>query len=175
MDAPHLGEQLRQRRLARGLSLASLAKRADTSAATLSRYENGWQRFEVQTLRKLARALGCRLRLEFEPLPATAPGSPTAAAVCDQLRRLFWDTSLTVDHLRTHPRWVTQRVLELGTLDDVHVLTAHLGRDRMLELVSEMRFSSPPTASLWRAILTKEGVPCRNVSCRPTAGNSWPG
>jgi len=175
MDGPHLGEQLRQRRLAKGLSLARLAHRADTSAATLSRYENGWQRFEVQTLRKLARALDCRLRIDLEPLPLATPDPPAPTAVRDQLRRLFWDRSLTVDHLETHPTWVVQRVLEMGTLEDVHVLTAYLGRDRLLARVSETRFSSAATASLWRAILEKEGVPCRNASCRPAVGSSWPG
>ena len=42
-----ISRQLRARREEIGLSLAQLARRADTSAATLSRYETGWSRFEV--------------------------------------------------------------------------------------------------------------------------------
>jgi len=53
--------QLRRRRQERGVSLGRLARRANTSVATLSRCENGWTRFELQTLEKLAAALDCRL------------------------------------------------------------------------------------------------------------------
>ena len=47
-----ISRQLRDRRQQLGLSLTQLARRADTSAPTLSRYENGWSRFEVATLQK---------------------------------------------------------------------------------------------------------------------------
>jgi len=76
-----ISQQLRRRRKALGLSLSEVARRADTSPATLSRYENGWTRFETYTLRKLAAALESTLRVEFVSLlPSSARTSP--AALC---------------------------------------------------------------------------------------------
>ena len=62
-----ISEKLRKRRLECGFSLSELARFADTSPDTLSRYENDWTRFEVSTLRKLDIALGCRLEIDFIP------------------------------------------------------------------------------------------------------------
>ena len=46
-----VGLQIRALRKERGWSLAELARRAGTSAPTLHRYESGWERFELATLR----------------------------------------------------------------------------------------------------------------------------
>ena len=94
-----LSAQLRGRRRRAGLSLSELARRVGTSAATLSRYENGWDRFEVYTLRKLATALGCRLTIRLDPLPGPREHASRADAV-QRLSRLFWDHPLVEKDLR---------------------------------------------------------------------------
>jgi transcriptional regulator with XRE-family HTH domain len=63
--ATPLGHQIRRLREARGWTLAALARRARTSAPALHRYENGWDRFRIDTLRKVAGALGARLDSEL--------------------------------------------------------------------------------------------------------------
>jgi len=164
--------QLRTRRHHIGLSQAQLARLADTSVPTLSRYENGWTRFEVSTLRKLATALGCELVVELKPRnPGGEPPKP--AEVVERIRRLFWDTRLMVDHLEENGLWVVERVLELGNLDDVRMLIAHFGRAEFVRLVGGARLGSIRTRTFWRHMLDKEGVACTRKFSRKEAANSW--
>ena len=90
-----LSRQLKRARQEAGLTLSQLARRAHTSVATLSRYENGWGRFEVYTLRKLATALGCRLRISLERTrQARDDAASSDAEAFRNLKRLFWDHDL---------------------------------------------------------------------------------
>jgi len=163
-----ISDRLRERRTALGLSLAELARLADTSAATLSRYENGWTRFEVATLRKLAAALGCRLRIELEPVePSGSPDIAEPEAI-RRLGRLFWDADLTMESLAEYPVWAVERVLEYGRLEDVHMLQALLGRESFLEAVQSSRRLTGKTKALWDGILGREGMACTRRSS-PTA------
>lgn len=168
MNEYDLSQQLRARRRELRLSLSQLARRADTSAATLSRYENGWPRFEVGTLRKLAGALGCRLRVCFEPVEPR-PARANKAPVVLTLQRLFWDRSLRKRDLEQYPLWVVGRVLEYGTLTDVRTLVAAMGRDRFLRYVARAPLRSSRTRALWQAILRKEGLTCTRKFSRPAA------
>ena len=167
-----ISRQLRHRRHASGLSLTQLARRADTSPPTLSRYENGWERFEICTLRKLATALGCELVVKLVP-KEKEPDPPTETEVVERLERLFWDTQLTVDHLVENTLWVIERVLELGNLDDIRRLIAHLGRGEFLRHVGQARFSSVRTREFWHRMLDKEGMTCTRRYSREGAESSW--
>ncbi len=169
----NLSQQLKMRRMNLGLSLAQVAERAGTSMATLSRYENGWQRFEVYTLKKLATVLGCRLHIELvvpetKALPSNAT---TPASVARSLKRLFWDKPLKAMDLKQHPVWVVARVLEMGRLEDIHTLEAFMGRDRFLECIADVRFSSRRTEIFWKHILEREGVPCTKKCFQREAGS----
>jgi transcriptional regulator with XRE-family HTH domain len=174
MYLSEVSRQIGDRRRALGLSLAQLARRANTSPATLSRYENGWARFELYTVRKLATALGCDLVVRLEPKTmSTAPASHADAV--RRLRRLFWDRALTVRHLEENTLWVVERVLEYGALDDVHTLVRLLGREAFLGLVAQARFSSERTRGLWRQVLAREGWKCTRRFSRDEAATSWRG
>jgi transcriptional regulator with XRE-family HTH domain len=167
-----LSKQLRSRRLELGLTQGELARRADTSVPTVSRYETGWTRFELATLRKLATALGCELVVRLEPKDRPAR-RPTADEVVERLGRLFWDTPLAVEHLERNTRWVVERVLELGTLPDVRALEGFLGRRTFLEQVSRARFSTARTREFWGRMLDKEDVPCTTRFSRREAATFW--
>ncbi len=164
-----ISEQLKQRRLDRGLSLSELARRADTSPATLSRYENGWTRFETSTLRKLAMALGCELLVDLVPLEARSTGKITRHEAIKRLQRLFWDCDFDEGELKNHPVWVVERVLEYGQLEDTEILRDLMGHHRFLEIVSRSRLS-PKTEEFWNQMLKKEGMPCTKRSYR---NESW--
>ena len=173
MDALRtVSKQIRARREAVGLSLAELARRAGTSAATVSRYESGWTRFEVYTLRKLATALGCALVISFQPKDRPS-NQPSPSDVVRRLRRLFWDQRLRVEHLEANPLWVVERVLEIGDLDDIRQLVELMGRDSFLQHVAEARFSSEKSRVFWRQILEREGMPCTTRSFRDEAASFW--
>ena len=172
VETSGISQALKRRRQQLGLSLARLAGRVRTSAATISRYENGWHRFEVYTLQKLASALGCRLVIGLEPLsPEIA--KPGREVVVRRIRRLFWDKPLQVADLREHPQWVVRRVLELGSLADVQALVGLLGKGAFLQQVACLRFYSDKTTRFWAAMLAQEGVKCRKKSSPKAARISW--
>lgn len=166
-----ISEKLRKRRLECGFSLSELARLADTSPATLSRYENDWTRFEVSTLRKLAIALGCRLEIDFIPNEETCRTEMSKSEIIRCLKRLFWDCDLNQEMLDDYPVWAVERVLESGQLEDIYSIQILIGRDRFLESVQESSRLSPRTRVFWNNILKKEGIPCMKKSSRKTAWN----
>jgi transcriptional regulator with XRE-family HTH domain len=170
-----ISEQLRELRHKANMSLYQVARKADTSPATLFRYENGWKRFEVYTLDKVASALGYRVRISFERLPETTDKPLSLQSAVKRLRRLFWDSPLKAESFRKYPGWVVERVLDYGTLKDVQGLVQLLGRDRFLGIVSGIRFKSARTAAFWQNILRKENVKCIQKSFPREAGRSLPG
>lgn len=170
-DAASVSQQVKRRRQELGWSLSELARRVGTSPATLSRYESGWTRFETYTLRKLATALGCELRIELRPYARPRPTRLRRGAAVKRLARLFWDHPLTADDLDAHPLWVLERVLDYGHLEDVRLLQALLGKRPFLELTARARRVSPRTAGFWKQILKREGIPCTKKYSRHTAWN----
>ncbi len=59
-----MGEQLVRLRLRSGLMQAQVAKRVGTTASAISRFENAeYDRYEIQTLRKIVEACGGELQL----------------------------------------------------------------------------------------------------------------
>lgn len=158
MAGKQTSEIIKKRRLALGLSLSELARRAGTSATALSRYESGWQRFEVGTLQKIATALGCELKIELVPLCRLRPKSRTQAT--SRLLRLFWDHDLKPRDFKIHTAWVVGRVLEYGDLEDVRALTSILGKREFLRQAAKVRFSSLRTKKFWLCMLEMEGVTC---------------
>jgi DNA-binding XRE family transcriptional regulator len=69
-----LCHQLKERRLARGLSQAELARSARVAQPYLAKLESRTiKNPEVKTLIKAATALGCTLKIVFEDLPAPSP------------------------------------------------------------------------------------------------------
>jgi len=167
-----ISRQIGARRKRLGLSLSQLARRANTSPATLSRYENGWSRFEVSTLRKLATALDCDLVVKLQPRPRWVE-RPTAEQVVQQIGRLFWDQVLTASHLEEHQLWVVERVLDYGNLGDIRILAAFMGREALLNLAGEARFSSDRTRLFWQQALEREGMTCTRKFSREEAASSW--
>lgn len=174
MHENEISRKLREHRLARGLSLSQLARRVNTSAATLSRYENGWRRFELHTLRKLATALGCRLVVDLQPIRPPSPLAGRASSI-RKLRRLFWDRRFRERDLDEYPLWVLERVLEYGSLEDLRFLIEQMGRGRFLEGVAQVRFQSAKTENFWKLILQREGLSCTRRFCRKAARPCWPG
>jgi DNA-binding XRE family transcriptional regulator len=62
-----IGEQLLKLRLEAELTQAQVAKKVGTTASAISRYENAeYDRYELQTLRKIVEACGGILHIEME-------------------------------------------------------------------------------------------------------------
>lgn len=61
-----IGEQLLRLRLEAGMTQAEVAKKVGTTASAISRYENAeYDRYELQTLRKIVEACGGVLRISM--------------------------------------------------------------------------------------------------------------
>jgi HTH-type transcriptional regulator / antitoxin HipB len=62
-----IGEQLVRLRLQTGMTQAQVAKKVGTTASAISRYENAeYDRYEIQTLRKIVEACGGHLKVVME-------------------------------------------------------------------------------------------------------------
>lgn len=67
-----IGEQLTELRLKAGLTQAQVARKVGTTASAISRYENAeYDRYEYNTLKKIASACGAEMELVFH-LPKAA-------------------------------------------------------------------------------------------------------
>ncbi len=149
-----IGAQIRRLRVAKGWTLAELAKRAGTSAPTLHRYEGGWDRFEVATLRRIARALGSYLEIRMvseEADRASAPGASRRQLV-SLLAPLFWDRKLAPGDLDRYPGWVLRRVLAFGDRRQVAAARRFFGDDAVRAAAAH-RSVDPRTRNYWRLIL----------------------
>jgi hypothetical protein len=130
-----------------------LARRAGTSAPTLHRYESGWDRFEVATLRKLAAALDARLEIRIEPEGTRIePGNPPRKGMRRLLEPLFWDRDLDLNDLDRYPRWVIARVLMFGNLEQARTVRRYYGDDLLRDAIEDRRVDDR-TRSFWRMVL----------------------
>jgi len=156
--APPIGVRIRSLRKTRGWSLAELARRAGTSAPSLHRYESGWDRFEVATLRRIAAALGARLevRLVCEGSCVADPEEIGPRKLAALLAPLFWDRKLTVSDLRDHPQWVLRRVLMFGGRRQAGAVRDFYGDEAVREAVAH-RSVDARTRNYWQVLL--EGAP----------------
>ena len=152
-----LGQQIRDLRLARGWTLAELARRAGTSAPTLHKYENGWDRFELNTLRRIGTALAARLEVRLIPA-ASHPASarrPSTKTMVKTLKPLFWDRRLRETDLTIYAGWVLERTLTSGDHAQVRAARAFYG-DEAVGRAIERRGVDPRTRQYWRLILGGE-------------------
>jgi transcriptional regulator with XRE-family HTH domain len=148
-----LGHQIRRLREANGWSLAELARRTKTSAPSLHRYENGWDRFEVATLRRIAGALGAYLEIRL-----VSPNQPRERTVPDEnglirlISPLFWDRDLGRTDLRSFPHWVACRVLMYGNRAQASAIRCFYGDGLILE-AANARGMDNRTRSYWTLVL----------------------
>ena len=150
-----IGFQIRALRKARGWSLAELAKRAGTSAPTLHRYESGWERFEVATLRRLAAALDAQLNVSLEPLRKGVPRSrPSKTELARLLSPLFWDRPLQPRDIDEYPNWVLRRVLMYGNRRQVEASRQFFG-DNAVGDANAHREIDERTRNYWNLILDR--------------------
>jgi transcriptional regulator with XRE-family HTH domain len=152
--SPPLGQQIRALREQRGWTLAELARRAGTSGPALHRYENGWDRFELGTLRRIGAALDARLEIRLLPAtpgPATAR-RPSRKTLAKMLAPLFWERTLRESDLAEHVGWVLERVLTAGSREQVRAARAFFG-DEAVRRAAERRGVDPRTRHYWRLIL----------------------
>lgn len=61
-----VGRLIKQARLSEGLTQKEVGEKMGVSEATFNRYETGKQNLTLDTLRKVAEALGARLKITFD-------------------------------------------------------------------------------------------------------------
>ncbi len=150
---PPISAQIRSLRKARRWSLDELARRAGTSAPTVHRYESGWDRFEIGTLRKLAAALGASLEVRLRPRESDRRDAmPTPGELARLIRPLFWDAQLKESDLTEHTSWILRRVLSFGNAKTVAAVRAFFGDEAIRDAVRR-RGIDARTRNYWKLIL----------------------
>jgi transcriptional regulator with XRE-family HTH domain len=154
-----IGAQIRLLRQERALTLSALAGMAGTSAPTMHRYESGWDRFEMNTLRKIAAALGASLEVRLIPSPELLPSAiQNPRRLLTLLAPLFWDRELKKSELEIHGNWVLGRVLMFGTRAQVRAARSYYG-DESIRLTIQRREIDSRTRNYWRLILEESCTP----------------
>ncbi|MFQ5718586.1 MAG: helix-turn-helix domain-containing protein [Acidobacteriota bacterium] len=149
-----IGVQIRSMRVARGWSLAELARRVGTSAPTLHRYEGGWDRFQLTTLRKIASALGARLEVNLIPERGTErePARPSVGRLLQLISPLFWDRRLHASDLERYQDWVVERVLMFGNWEQVMAMRRFYD-DAAVARAIKRRGVDAKTRCFWTTVL----------------------
>ncbi len=156
---PPIGTQIRRLREERGLTLSALARLAHTSAPTMHRYEGGWNRFELTTLRKIAVALDAALEVRLVPKPEPFPSvKPTPGELLALLAPLFWDRRLKRADLGKHRDWLLGRVLMFGSPGQVKAARSYYGDDAIRSAIRR-REIDPRTRNYWELILEERCTP----------------
>jgi transcriptional regulator with XRE-family HTH domain len=167
-STPPLGQQIRALRRQRRMTLKDLARRVGTSAPALHRYETGWDRFEVATLRRIAAALGAELEVRLRAADS-ADTVKEPGELRTLLAPLFWDRRLSVADLRNSPLWVLGRVLTYGDLAQVQAARRFYGDDAVREAIGR-RGIDPRTRNYWQLLLdtghASEGTERRGLEDR---------
>lgn len=136
------------------LSLSQLAEAAGTSASAIHRYESGWDRFELRTLRRLARALHAHLEIRLEPRhDGNDPDGIEDLSA--RMAPLFWDVDLTPRHLIEHPQWVLRRVLAFGDIQQNRWARRFFG-DEAVAIAARHRGLDPRVRRFWEVVLSAE-------------------
>ncbi len=147
-----IGLQIRRLRKRRGMTLQQLADRAGTSVSALHRYESGWDRFEVATLRRIATALGAHLDVRLVLGESPEIEKPGATSLVDKIGPLFWDKRLTDDDLTSFPLWALGRVLAFGNADQVRSARSFFG-DALIREAIRQRGTDARTRAYWNLML----------------------
>jgi transcriptional regulator with XRE-family HTH domain len=156
---PSIGSQIRRLRKERSLSLSELARLANTSPPTMHRYETGWDRFELNTLRKIAAALGASLEVRLIPDPKQDPSaSPNRDEVLELVAPLFWDRELEGADLDNHPDWVLGRVLMFGSQAQVRAVREYYGDGRILKAIRRREIDAR-TRNYWTLVMEEPCTP----------------
>lgn len=149
-----VGVQIRSLRKAHGWSLAELARRVGSSAPTIHRYEGGWDRFELATLRKIASAFGARLDVRLIPGIETSDPElkPLPSTLLELISPLFWDKDLQLSDLEEYQGWVLERVLMFGNWKQADAARRFYGDDAVAQ-ATERRGVDERTRNFWNTIL----------------------
>ncbi len=153
-----VSSQIRALRTARGLTLDELARRAGTSAPTVHRYESGWDRFEMGTLRKIATALGATLEIRLRADLEETERKPTLQGLIDLWRPLFWDRDLAPSDLTEYESWALSRVLMFGDRRQVAAARRFFGDDAIRRAIAR-REVDPRTRNYWNFMLSEPDAP----------------
>ena len=133
--------------------MAELARRAGTSAPALHRYESGWDRFEIATLKRIAAALGAHLEIRLlDDHPDKSLEVPSPEKLVRLLSPLFWEKSFSRSDLEDYPLWVAKRVIMFGNWRQVRALRSFINDESLLE-AAQSRGVDPKTRNYWETLL----------------------
>lgn len=151
-----LGPALRRLRTNKGLTLKQLSEILGTSESAIHRYESGWDRFELRTLRRLVLALDADFEIRLKPRQPLEH-SPDPGDLAPRFAPLFWDVDLEPRHLLEYPQWVLRRVLEYGDFQQNRLARRYFG-DRAVAEAARHRSMSTRVRRFWEIVLQEGKV-----------------
>ena len=70
----------------------------------------------------------------------------TAASIISQLNpRYFWDVNIVLLDAQTASRLIIERVFNLGSLDEIHLVTSFYGREHVVSVLCSLNYIDPKT------------------------------
>jgi transcriptional regulator with XRE-family HTH domain len=151
INAP-IGAQIRALRTRFGLTLEEVARRAGTSAPSLHRYETGWDRFRLDTLRRIAGALGADVEIRLVARREAGPRVRSPGRLVRLLAPLFWEKDLEAGDFERYPGWVIERVLVFGDREQVDAARRFFGAGALSASLDRPGVD-PRTRAYWRLVL----------------------
>jgi hypothetical protein len=88
-------------------------------------------------------------------------------------RELFWDTPLEGIDPERHARFIVERVLHRGTWDDWLAIREHYGRDRLRELVTQIRDMDPKSLAFCKVVFGLRNEDFRCYTLRSSTPSTW--
>jgi hypothetical protein len=92
------------------------------------------------------------------------------------LKKYFWDIDFAQLDYERHPRYVLERILELGDEKAVRWMVHNSPQTQIIEVLSESRNLSPKSANFWSLIfqVSPERIRCLQPQFRKTCKRIWP-
>lgn len=123
-------------------------------------------------------------RFLMKPKPAVIVSTDTSAIIYSvakkklpsYLKKYFWDADFTQLDYERYPRYVLERILELGDEKAVRWMIHNFPQTQIIEALSQSRNLSPKSANFWSLLfqVPPERIRCLRPQFQKTCKTIWP-
>lgn len=101
--------------------------------------------------------------------------TPIPNQLPDELRRYFWDVDASTLNPAEHPKYVINRMLNIGNVAAVRWVRQHFPEHLITKTLKTIRDFSPKTATFWANVyhIPKEEMACMQEPYLSMRKRSW--